>query len=85
MEVTIDALGRILIPKKIRERLGLVPNSKLDLRVEDGAVRLEPKEGKIELIKTESGLVMIRGIAPISAEEVRKQKIEQYERKFDRT
>jgi len=51
MEVTIDDYGRIVIPKSIRDRLGLEPGSSLALEVsdagEDGeSIALRPKGQK---------------------------------------
>ena len=36
MDVTLDNFGRIVIPKKIRDRLGIQPGSRLRLDVEGG-------------------------------------------------
>lgn len=43
MEVTLDKYGRIVIPKPVRERLGLGPGSSLELSV-------EPTEGGGEAV-----------------------------------
>lgn len=39
MRTTIDAAGRLVVPKPLREQLGLKPGTELDLEVVDG--RLE--------------------------------------------
>ena len=36
MDVILDNFGRIVIPKKIRDRLGIQPGSRLRLDVEEG-------------------------------------------------
>lgn len=44
MTVTIDKFGRVLIPKPLRDRLGLAPGTALDLKVrdtDDGILTLE--------------------------------------------
>lgn len=40
--VAIDEKGRVAIPKKVRERLGITPDEKLHLWVEDGEIHLSP-------------------------------------------
>jgi AbrB family looped-hinge helix DNA binding protein len=41
MTVTIDRAGRIVIPKAIRDREGLVAGTELNLRVDNGKIELE--------------------------------------------
>lgn len=36
MDVTLDNFGRIVIPKKIRDRLGIQPGARLRLDIEEG-------------------------------------------------
>jgi AbrB family looped-hinge helix DNA binding protein len=55
MVVTIDRLGRIVVPKKVRERLHLVPGVNLELKVEHDGIRLRP-------VDTESALVRKKGV-----------------------
>lgn len=57
--VKVDKFGRVLIPKKLRDRLGLEPGETLDSRLEDGKLVFEPR-GKLELVQKGKGLV-IRG------------------------
>jgi AbrB family looped-hinge helix DNA binding protein len=42
--VQIDKAGRIVLPKRVRDRLNLVPGDKLRLMLDDRTVRLEPVE-----------------------------------------
>lgn len=42
MQTTLDRFGRVLIPKKLRERLGLRPLDALEVRVEEGRLTLQP-------------------------------------------
>ncbi len=48
---TIDAAGRIVIPKRIREAAGLVPGETLSIRVRDGRVEIEPAPRAIKISK----------------------------------
>mgnify|MGYP002779535110 CR=1 FL=1 len=57
--VKVDKFGRVLIPKKLRVRLGLEPGETLSSRVENGKLIFEP-HGKLELVQKGKGLV-IRG------------------------
>jgi AbrB family looped-hinge helix DNA binding protein len=68
MEVTIDKFGRILIPKKIREMLGLKPGTRVEL-VADTEKRnlafqpIDAEEGpKLEVAS--SGLPIIQNGPP---------------------
>ena len=42
MRITIDEAGRLVIPREVRRAAGLEPGMPLDIRVEDGAVVIEP-------------------------------------------
>lgn len=41
-KITIDAAGRLVIPKAIRERAGLVPGVPLQVRFREGRIEIEP-------------------------------------------
>jgi AbrB family looped-hinge helix DNA binding protein len=36
MRTTIDAAGRLVVPKRLREELGFAPGTELDVRAVDG-------------------------------------------------
>ena len=42
MKSTIDEAGRLVIPRDLRQAAGIEPGMALELRVEDGAVVIEP-------------------------------------------
>ena len=42
MAATIDAAGRVVIPKALRERAGLVAGTRVDFRFHDGAIEISP-------------------------------------------
>jgi len=41
MRTTIDKAGRVVIPAAIRERVGLLPGSELEVTEDDRGIRLE--------------------------------------------
>jgi AbrB family looped-hinge helix DNA binding protein len=43
MKTTLDRFGRVLIPKKLREGLGLEQGDALELQLEDGKLTLLPR------------------------------------------
>jgi AbrB family looped-hinge helix DNA binding protein len=42
MQATIDRVGRVVIPKQIRDARGLWPDTELEITIDGGGVRLEP-------------------------------------------
>jgi AbrB family looped-hinge helix DNA binding protein len=42
MEATIDAVGRIVVPKQLREALGLVPGTTVDVSLYGAGLQLVP-------------------------------------------
>jgi len=50
MRTTIDAAGRIVVPKPLRDELGVKPGQVLDLVVRDGRLQVEiaPVEMRLE-------------------------------------
>jgi len=49
MKTTMDAAGRLVIPKKLREEAGLTPGVELDVRFHNGRIEIEPAEGRVRL------------------------------------
>ncbi len=60
VRVTIDKFGRILLPKIVRDRMGLRPGTPLELETDEEAMslRLLADEGVIE---EEDGLLVFQG------------------------
>ena len=44
MKTTIDAAGRLVLPKKLREQAGFEPGMELEVRYCDGRIEVEPAE-----------------------------------------
>ena len=64
MTVTIDKAGRVVIPARIRERLGLRPGTPLAVSSDDVAIRLEPVASPPKLVRRRSGLLVARPTVP---------------------
>jgi AbrB family looped-hinge helix DNA binding protein len=57
VKTTIDKLGRVVIPKEIREDLGLDPGTTLQIEREADALRLRPLHGESNLEERRGVLV----------------------------
>lgn len=57
MRTTIDPGGRVVIPKGIRDRLGLVAGTVVAVTEHDGHVEIAPAHAPMELAESEHGLV----------------------------
>jgi AbrB family looped-hinge helix DNA binding protein len=56
-EIAIDAAGRLVVPKRLRERLGLVGGSRLTVAEEDGRLILTPGRPEPRLVERDGFLV----------------------------
>lgn len=73
MKTTIDAAGRIVVPKPLREALGLKPGQPLELRAGDGRLEIEVVATPVRLKKRGKGVVAVPDIElpALTAEQVR--------------
>jgi AbrB family looped-hinge helix DNA binding protein len=73
MVVTMDGAGRIVIPKDVRDRLGLRAGQALDLRLSDGRIEIEPRAVEVALVDQGFGLVAVPAVElpPLTADLVR--------------
>ena len=60
MTITIDGAGRVVIPKKLRERLNLTEGSSLECELEDDAIRLKLADSHSRLT-TKCGILVAQG------------------------
>lgn len=56
MNLKIDSAGRIVVPKPIRQRLGLRPNTEIEMVEQADGVLLRPVEQKPSMVMRENGL-----------------------------
>ncbi len=59
MKSTIDSAGRIVVPKALRDALALKPGQRLDIRVEDGRLEIEPAATPMQLKAHGQGVVAV--------------------------
>jgi AbrB family looped-hinge helix DNA binding protein len=75
MATTIDAGGRVVIPKAIRDSLGLAPGSEVDVELDDvsGTVVVVPHRPAKHLERRGDVLVIVPDgpVPPLTAEQVR--------------
>jgi AbrB family looped-hinge helix DNA binding protein len=73
MKATIDAAGRIVVPKSLRQALGLQPGQLLEIRAGDGRLEVEIVATPVTLRKVGKGIVAVpeTELPPLTAEQVR--------------
>ena len=73
MLATIDAGGRIVVPKEVRERLGLRPGSRIVLTEVGGRLEISPATTLVRLVEHEGALVAVADadLPVLTAEQVR--------------
>ncbi len=80
MRTTIDRAGRLVIPRSLRDRIGLAGGGEVELELDGAAVRIEPVSGHD--LKREHALLVIPATGtPITGAVVRELvDAEQHER-----
>ncbi|MEX2551942.1 MAG: AbrB/MazE/SpoVT family DNA-binding domain-containing protein [Actinomycetota bacterium] len=73
MRVTIDRLGRLVIPKSLRVALGIGPDTELELMADGTGLRLEPLAPPERSIDDADGLPILGYVSGprLSDEDVR--------------
>jgi AbrB family looped-hinge helix DNA binding protein len=59
MKTTIDAAGRIVVPKPLRDELGVKPGQVLELEVRDGRLEVEVAPVEMALERRAHGPVAV--------------------------
>lgn len=57
MEATVDSVGRIVLPKALRDALGLVPGQKVDVSMYGTGLQVVPGGRTARLVEADGGLV----------------------------
>jgi AbrB family looped-hinge helix DNA binding protein len=73
MRITIDPAGRIVVPKPIREQLGLTGGQELEIAVRDGRIELDVAPTPLRLERRGGGVVAVpeRELPVLTADVVR--------------
>lgn len=74
MYVTIDRVGRIVIPKPLRVALGIAPDTQLELIPDGSGLRIEPVHRRQRSIGTSDGLPILADVegAALTDDDVRR-------------
>lgn len=59
MKTSIDAAGRVVIPKELRERLGIRRGRALQIQERDGRIEIEPLPTAMSLVRRAGGAVAV--------------------------
>jgi AbrB family looped-hinge helix DNA binding protein len=76
MTVTIDKAGRLVVPKEIRDRLGLQPGDELEIDEYNGRIELSKPRPERALVESLNGLLTLApdpDRPPVDGDEVRRQ------------
>lgn len=57
VRTTIDSAGRVVIPKPIRDRLGLSGHAEVEIEEHDGVVEVRPSPNDVRIVETPEGPV----------------------------
>ncbi|MCP9485750.1 MAG: AbrB/MazE/SpoVT family DNA-binding domain-containing protein [Gaiellaceae bacterium MAG52_C11] len=73
MKTTIDAAGRIVVPKRLRDELRLEAGQALEIAARDGRLEIEPRATPMQLVRREGSLVAVpdEPLPVLTANEVR--------------
>jgi AbrB family looped-hinge helix DNA binding protein len=73
MRTTIDRLGRVVVPKPIRDKLGLRGGESLEVEERDGSIEIRPAPTEVRVLETQQGPVAqpLEDLPPLTDELVR--------------
>ena len=73
MKTTIDAAGRLVVPKALRHALGLRPGQIVDIRAADGKLEVEIAPTTMSLKRRGKGVVAVAAedLPQLTADQVR--------------
>ena len=67
METSIDGAGRIVVPKALRDALGLAPGTKLDISWYGAGLQIVP-QGRTARLVEEDGYLVVTGDGTVTDE-----------------
>lgn len=66
MEVVIDSGGRVVLPKHLREALGLTPGTSVDISAYGGGLQVTPGGRTARLVREADGRLVAQGNTPVT-------------------
>jgi AbrB family looped-hinge helix DNA binding protein len=72
MHVSIDRAGRVVVPKHLRDELGLTPQTPLEIDVVDGHLELSALHEPAKLVEGPNGPMVAATGIPFTDEDVRR-------------
>ncbi len=74
MRVTVDRVGRLVIPKALRIALGITPDTELELIPDGSGLRIEPVRRHQRSIVTRDGLPLLGNVegATLTDDDIRR-------------
>ena len=72
MHVTIDKAGRVVVPKQLRDELGLTPELALEIEIVDGHLEISAPHESATLVEGPNGPMVAATGTPLTDEEVRR-------------
>jgi len=72
MHVSIDSAGRVVVPKPLRDELGLTPGTSLEIEVVDGHLELSAPHEPAKLVQGPHGAYFAPTGTPLTDEDVRR-------------
>ncbi|MCP1387777.1 AbrB/MazE/SpoVT family DNA-binding domain-containing protein [Corynebacterium sp. TA-R-1] len=70
MQAKIDSGGRLLIPKSLRDALGLTPGSVVDISAHGGGLTVIPGGRTARVERNEDGFLVAYGSTPVTDDDV---------------
>ena len=69
MEATVDQVGRIVLPKRLRDQLGLTPGSTVDVSLYGDGIHVSPG-GRTARLERRGGRLVAVGQTPVTDADV---------------
>lgn len=76
MRTTIDRGGRVVIPKAIRDELGLGPGDEVDITFDGWAIRIDRCGGHEPELRERDGILVIQAGAGLDDDTLRELRVE---------
>ncbi len=69
VEATIDSVGRVVLPKQLRDRLGLMPGGKVDISLYGDGLHIAPT-GRTARLEERGGRLVAISDTPVTDDDI---------------